>query len=204
MSENSSIDALIVAAGNSSRCTGYKPLFQWHNKFLISHIIEKSAAVCEQVVVVTGHNAELLESSVIGSVPFTIIPRVTFVHNKNYHRGMFSSLQAGCEALSGASWALYQFTDQPGLPVSFLEEFMGQISTDVDWIQPVFDGKKGHPLLLSPKMQRMICRAKPNSTLKELGHDPGVVKKLWDCTYPEIHVDIDTDEAWEAFLRQYP
>jgi molybdenum cofactor cytidylyltransferase len=204
MENTFSVDALIVAAGNSSRCSGYKPLYRWRDKYLITHIIEKSAEFCEQVIVITGHNAELLESSVTASCPFDVLSKVTFVHNRNYRQGMFSSLQAGCAALSGTSWAFYQFTDQPALPLAFFGEFMAQISDGVDWIQPVFDGKKGHPLLLSPKMQRLIIKARHHETLKEIGHNPAIIKKYWECQYPEIHIDIDTDEAWNEFLKQYP
>lgn len=195
-------DALIVAAGTSSRCSGYKPLYKWRDKYLIEHIIENAIQVCGRVVIVTGYNAELLESTLTSVLPFTVLGKIDFVHNRNYRRGMFSSLQAGCSILQGKSWALYQFTDQPSLPLSFYDEFISQITSDMDWVQPIMNEKKGHPLLLSPTMQGLIKKAKTDMSLKELGHLPGIRKKYWECRYPEIHLDIDTDEEWESFIRQ--
>lgn len=114
---------------------------------------------------------------------------------------MFSSLQAGCAALTGDSWVLYHFVDQPALPAQFFTEFVAQIDIGSDWIQPAYKGKKGHPLLLSPKTQQYIGYASHLSTLKDIGENRQINKKLWDCPYPEITQDIDTDADWERFLN---
>ena len=201
MAELKNINALIVAAGASSRCKGYKPLYRWKNKSLIEHIVRKLANVAEQLIVVTGHNAELLESTLTAACSYDVLSKITFVHNAAHRKGMFSSLQAGCSALTGDSWVLYHFVDQPALPEQFFTEFIEQIDESSDWIQPVFSGKKGHPILLSPKTQKYIGYASHLSTLKDVGENRQIVKKLWDCPYPEILQDIDTDEDWAEFLH---
>ncbi len=193
--ENVSIIGLVIAAGFSSRMGKFKPLLQYNGKSFLKNIVTKLDSVCDEVIVVTGHNGNSIETELS-----LFQNKAKIITNENYKDGMFTSLQAGLKKTSNSDWVLYHFIDQPTLPNSFYKNFIEQIDKTFDWIQPKYKGINGHPILLNRKLVDLILDAPHRSNLKETTNNSSIKKKHWNCNYSEIHDDVDTIERYNNLL----
>ncbi|MEJ2634434.1 MAG: NTP transferase domain-containing protein [Calditrichia bacterium] len=204
-------DGLIVSAGFSSRMNQFKPLRNYEGIPFLFSIILKLSGVCSNIFIVTGFRAEDVREEVgrwLGRIPddkwFTefrisretwnnLPHQLEFVFNPDYARGMFNSLQKGVNAMSRSEWILYHFVDQPHIPVQFYSQFAEQIAPAADWIQPKYEEKKGHPILMSGSILAAIREADSSASLKMVSGREDLKKKFWNCPYPEILQDFDTE-----------
>lgn len=86
---NNRIGAVILAAGYSSRMGSFKPGLHIGDKTVIARLIASFYdAGIKDIVVVSGHNREVLQSLISGF-------EVTESYNENFPEGMFTSIQAG-------------------------------------------------------------------------------------------------------------
>jgi molybdenum cofactor cytidylyltransferase len=192
------IYGIIVSAGLSGRMGKFKPLLNFEGKSFIQNIVLKLNSVCDKVIIVTGYKAELIEDNVN---QLNIYLKIKFVHNENYEKGMFRSLQAGLREAENCDWVLYHFVDQPGLPENFYTEFVKQIDDKHNWLQPEFNGRKGHPLLIKKELIQVILDAPLNSNLRSVSNDQKVIKKFWECSYAQILQDIDTPQDYARIKK---
>ena len=179
----------------------FKPLADYKGQTFINSIIHKLDKVCSRIIVVTGFRSDELKAFIIENLEETkqyeIISRLNFVYNKVFQKGMFTSLKKGISEAKNCDWILYHFVDQPGLPDKFYPDFVEQVDSRYDWIQPVYNSQKGHPVLLGKNLVRLITEAPYDANLRDISRDSVVKKKIWDCDYKEIFQDIDTDEDYE-------
>lgn len=195
---NLSICGLVLAAGFSSRMKQFKPLMKINDKSFIQTVVEKSITVCDKIIVVTGFNSELIANHIAGFSP-QLLSRIILANNSQFERGMFSSLQTGLKFCLDSDWVLYHFVDQPVLPIEFYKNFIAQIDNKYNWIQPKYNERKGHPLLLSRDTVNKVLDAPETSTLRELKINfPN--QKLWNCKYNEIFYDFDTPQNLEEYI----
>jgi molybdenum cofactor cytidylyltransferase len=195
------LNSLLIAAGLSSRMGEFKPLLLYKNNPLIITIINKIAKFSNKVFVVTGYKEKELISEVRKDLPNSETKnKIIFVSNPDFEKGMFSSLQAGLEAARECDWLLYHFVDQPFLPEIFYSEFCSQIDEKYDWIQPAFNGRKGHPVLIRNSLFKEILGTDKTSSLKELICSKNIIKKIWSSKYKEILNDLDTPEDYKKLL----
>ncbi len=200
------IKALILSAGFSGRMKTFKPLLVFQNHSFLYHIVGKASLVCQELVVVTGFQDRLLQTSLLDELrkEDALLESVSlrFVFNKHYARGMFSSLQAGLSEIGKTEWILYHFVDQPGLPPSFYEQFVAEIDDRYNWIQPLYKGRKGHPLLLGKPLFKWLLKQPVDSNLHQLSREGGINKKWWECPFPRIFQDIDTPRDFKTALDE--
>ena len=196
------LNSLLIAAGFSSRMGRFKPLLLYKNEPIIISILKKLKTISDKIVIVTGFKERELILSVKKYFPNSeLSEKIVFISNPNFEKGMFTSLQKGLEEVKNCDWLLYHFVDQPNLPQSFYLEFISKIDERSDWIQPAFEEKKGHPILIRRSLFNCIIEANENSSLKELVNNRKVNKKIWDCNYIEILGDIDTPEDYNVLIR---
>lgn len=205
-----SIDALIISAGYSSRMNSFKPLMKFQGIPFLFSIILKISNVCQKIFIITGYRDEDLREEITkyllkepekfwldnANIPTedwnTLSQKISFHKNPSYHKGMFSSLQCGLN-FTEAPWILYHFVDQPHIPKFFYEQFVAQISSDYDWIQPRYRSRSAHPILLNRKVIKSILNSDSFTTLKDLTKKQKFRKKLWDCNFPEVIEDFNTE-----------
>lgn len=132
--------AVLTAAGQSSRMGRPKALLEWRGLPLIAHQVKALSALGE-VIVVIGHEAHILR-------PFIPVqPNVRVIENLEYASGRTSSLKAGFKAISGNPRALVVVAvDQPLTP-AVLNKLMAEKLPASAVAVPVFQGKRGHPVL---------------------------------------------------------
>lgn len=189
------LNGLLIAAGLSGRMGEFKPLMQYNREPFVTGIVKKLLDVCDRVVVVTGHQSEKVES--VCRLQFA--ERITFVYNPHYAEGMFTSLKAGIGRLKNSDWVLYHFVDQPFFTDEFYKRMILQANDEFDWVQPVHDGKEGHPVMFNKKVVELISKSSLDSHLRGIRNLAIVRKNYWNCNYPEVLIDFDTKEDIEKF-----
>jgi molybdenum cofactor cytidylyltransferase len=190
------IPGLLLCAGLSGRM-GTSKAMMVHNglPFAVS-IIKKLLLVCKDVIIVVGHESAKVEAGIKNYLKEAEISRVKFILNANYKDGMFSSIQCGLKYVSNTNWILYHFVDQPLIPDLFYLEFVHQLSGDINWIQPRYSGKPGHPILFNDDVSSFISAMDKDSSLRNLKNDKRITRQIWNCKYPEVLQDIDTIEEF--------
>ncbi len=185
-----SIAGIILAAGLSSRMKDFKPLLKYNGKSFLQNIITKLSNVCDKVVVVTGHNASMIEKEI--SLINSTIDIIT-VFNENYKEGMFASLQTGLKSLNNYEWALYHFVDQPTIQQNVYNEIVLKLHRQYHWIQPTNSNRKGHPILLGTTAIKLILSADPKSNLKHISQSDSIRKK---------YIDVEDNSIFFVFVTQ--
>lgn len=132
------------------------------------------------------------------------IVEVQIAINPDPERGMLSSILAGLEILGGGpalaaagETLLISPADLPAIrPATIrqlLEAFQG---SDKSLAVPVFEGKRGHPLVLKPTRIPELDHLDPAIGLKQiLGQEEDVLRVEVDD--PGIYQDVDTPEDYE-------
>ena len=143
------VSALLLAAGMSRRMgDSNKLLMEAGGRPLAARAVSALAASrAEEILVVTGAEAEQVEAALAASGP----PGLRFVRNPAYAEGMGASLRAGMAALSAeADAVVIALADMPGMQAS-------QVDRLIDAYDPEAgraicrttgpDGTPGHPVL---------------------------------------------------------
>src|SRR5438445_1991225 len=135
--------AIILAAGRSKRMGAFKPLLPFGDKTVIRSCLDNlRAAGVEEIVIVVGHRAEDLRSHLETA-------GVTFVTNPNPDSEMSISIALGIAGLSANSRAvLITPADHPAVPPQTIRELIEKWRGGAKLIQPEFEGKGGHPVLI--------------------------------------------------------
>jgi len=177
-----STPAVVLAAGHSRRLGRPKALVAVNGKELVWWVHERLvSAGCTPVVVV---NAEI-ESDVA-----RLLPGAHLVVNPNPDAGRTGSLQLGIEALEMMMEAKLERlvmapVDRPGWNSEVLQTLLEEREDSA----PSFDGRKGHPVVLSSSAIEVVRKAESHYPLRDLVvFNPVAVKAPW------LHLNIDTED----------
>jgi len=195
------VGAVLLAAGAGSRLGGRpKALLELGGVPLIRRqLIALSGAGVDEVVVVLGHHAELIEP-VVQAFP------VTVAHNPQPDDGQVSSQRLGLQALTGKLDAvLVALADQPLIHAQDLTALIGAYKkrpAGTGFVYPQVDGQPGNPVIFSAEVREQI-----------LAGDAQLGGRQWRSAHPEAahafvtdnrryRVDVDTDEDLARFERE--
>jgi molybdenum cofactor cytidylyltransferase len=189
---------IIPAAGFSSRAGIFKPELPFGKKKLLDRVIEPMTVVCTSVFVVGGHNFSRVKAIA------DKYPTVRTIFNKNYHKGMFSSVQAGVREILPLQCDAFFIIpgDYPFISVEVyntLKQAMASATPENDIFIPVFQGRKGHPVLFRKETAEEIKREPMDSMLKSIAG--GNRCMLVDVDNDGILKDVDTMEDYENLLQ---
>ena len=137
--------AILLAAGQSTRMGGLKGLLTWGEKTLFEHqLITLLHSPIDDIVVVVGYQAEQF-IKIAQHYPVRII------YNKNYLLGKCSSIISGLHAIQKRSeMILISTIDQP-TETKIIQQLILSL-LDYPIAIPILHGKRGHPILFSPKV----------------------------------------------------
>ncbi len=190
--------AIILGAGESKRMGKPKLLLPFGDKTIIEHIVDNiEQSKADKILVVLGsHREEIL--SKIGD------RRVETVTNYRYREGMLSSIQTGFEALpQDASAALVCLGDQPFISFSVFDDLIEAYGrTKKGIVLPVYEKRRGHPILIDMKHRQEILGLSPEIGLRALVHNhPEDVQEV-AVDIPQILKDIDYPEDYQSQLAK--
>lgn len=150
------VTAIVLAAGLSERMGRNKLLLEYSGKTVIEMTIGNiMEGGIDEVVVVTGHEADQLRSALN-------IPGVRFVHNVDYRRGMTSSIQCGIREVKGSGLmiCLGDMFLVNGNEYALLKQAYEQnVSAKPALIcLPRYQGAKGNPVIFAPYYKQVILQ----------------------------------------------
>ena len=189
---------VVLAAGVSSRLQRPKQLLQYEGKSLLQHAVETAnGSVAKNVVVVTGANAEIIETELQGK-------DCRIIYNEEWEEGMASSIRKGIEETKRlfpeTDGILIMACDQPYVTVSLLNELI-QVQNESG--KPVaasaYGGTLGIPVLFHKNMFAHLLK---------LTGDTGAKKLITDfrddvaiVPFEKGITDIDTMKDYEELLN---
>ncbi len=149
------ISAILLAAGESRRMDGdFKPLLKWGTRTVIGACIDNlKRSRVDEIIVVLGFRESEIRSRLAGA-------GVQFAINRDYSKGMLSSLKTGLPLVSPrCDGVLIALVDQPmvgpeainPLVISF-GDYEKRISV------PTYEGKHGHPIIISRELEDEIMK----------------------------------------------
>ena len=212
--------AVILAAGYSSRMKAFKPLLDVGRMTAAERLIKAvGAAGIEKIAVVTGYNRERL-GFIFGSgenpeaVHNSAQQDIIEVYNGNFPEGMFSSIRAGLAAAAErwpeAEGIFLMPVDCPLISSEVLIRLMqsarrssagsGMQSAGLFHV-PVFEGKKGHPLLIPSSYTEEICEHDGTGGLKAITdkHRDRMIRV--PVEEEGCLLDMDTPEGYDEIKR---
>jgi molybdenum cofactor cytidylyltransferase len=190
------IAAIILAAGASTRMTGYKQLLRYKNTSLLKLLYNQLQELSlYSITCVTGalHKEliDLLEAK-----------NVTFVQNKEYEKGMLSSIQVGLKKVlehSQPDAILICLSDQPLIPLSHYKQLTtSEKHTKKHIISSSYNETFGPPVLIkSVHFEELL-------SLQGKSAKPFIEAHKKDAeliTCEEAGTDIDTDKDYEQLIE---
>ena len=187
------ITAIVLAAGKSSRMGFNKLLLRFDGKTVIEHILDR--LVHYDTIVVTGHRPEEIE-------PFIKSYPAKTVHNPDYELGMTTSFQAGLRAIDKDVNAVFMvLSDTFGFNPKLLDAMELKMASTVDLIvSPIYDGKRGHPVLIAYELFQEFLNLGGDETMRDVimrheGEHSYVPGDIW------TRIDLDTSEDYEILKK---
>jgi molybdenum cofactor cytidylyltransferase len=194
------IAGLVVAAGMSSRMKDFKPLLTLGGKSFIEHIVDNlRAGGVQEIVIVTGNRAKELENH-LGN------KNIHFILNEFFKTTpMYQSVKLGLEFLKNRC---DEFFFLPGdipifKPRSLIEMKNTMEKNQCLFIQPMYAGKHGHPVLFSSAcMPKFLAYDGANGLKGAMGSLTG--NKI-ELALPDkgILMDADTQEDYKELLDYF-
>jgi molybdenum cofactor cytidylyltransferase len=192
------IAAVVPAAGESRRMGTPKQLLPFGGTTVLGHVVDQLlASAVDEVCVVVGHEADRVADS-LSARP------VRIVVNPDCRAGMLWSIRSGLGAVADSSAAvLIALGDQPGITPELVDRMLQSFRTCGKGILvPVYDGKRGHPLLVSMRYRDEILARHDDVGLRGLleAH-PDDVLELGVST-PAVLQDLDDPEDYQRELAR--
>jgi len=197
--DNRNVAAIILAAGRSTRMGGpNKLLAELEGKKLVRIATEQAlASKASEVIVVTGHQAELVEQALAGL-------KVKFVRNPDFAGGLASSVKAGIAAVpANADGAIVCLGDMPLIDANLIDRLIGSFAPDRGnlIVVPVADGRRGNPVLWSRRFFAELMTLDGDIGARHLIAKHGEAVAEVPVEGNGAFLDIDTPQALEAARR---
>lgn len=199
-----SIDAVILAAGESTRMGSPKALLKIKDKTFLEHIIQTvHNAGIKQKIVIIGHEPETILQS-IDCEKIQSDFRAKFLINEDYKRGQLSSIQTAIKSLPKSAEAIMVFpVDRPLISSKLLNHLvLAFYKTKAPVVLPIHNRQRGHPVIFSAKVFAELLRAPYDVGARAVvwAHHNEVVEVETDEN--GVLVNIDTQEIFNEFISQ--
>ena len=193
------ICAIVLAAGCSSRMGVQKLLLPFGQTTVISHIVRQvTSSMVEKTYVVVGHQARDVTRELAGST-------VSIIYNQEYISGMLSSFRAGLRHISQqCSGILAVLGDQPTITSAIIDEMiLASRATEKKIVVPVYNGRRGHPVIISTDYRDEILTNYDAVGLR------GVLQEHKDDVFemivsnPAVLADMDCPADYQRRIDEY-
>ncbi|MBC7960472.1 MAG: nucleotidyltransferase family protein [Vallitaleaceae bacterium] len=191
------MDAILLAAGYSSRTQTNKMALEIGSKSVISHLIETFYPTCENIIVVGGHYYDATAALV------KQYSKVKLVRNDQYELGMFTSIKVGVKEVQGDFFITPG--DYPLVTKKTIEQMRAhfeqskQAGTEI--LIPTYLAQRGHPILLSSRLKEPLILESQDSSLR-IFKDRYQVEEL-EVEDSGILLDIDSMEDYKDLVKLY-
>ena len=192
----SSVAAVILAAGVSSRMGTFKPLLQIDGKTMVERVVDSMLmAGANPVVVVTGYRNELVERQLSGR-------RVVFVHNVRYvETQMLDSLLLGLAAVPNTARRI--LVAPADVPLVKEETIRALLNVAGRFVRPTCGGKGGHPIVIDHTLLPSLRQYRGDGGLRGAIAASGISPV--DVAVDDVGVTLDSDtrDAYDRLLKYH-
>jgi molybdenum cofactor cytidylyltransferase len=185
------IEGVILAAGLSTRAGCFKMEWRLGDRTLIEWAVAGMSPAVDRIVVVGGFQVERLRPLLEGA------PNVEVVYNERYVDGMFSSVKTGLRHVRASRFFLLP-GDHPLVGAGVYQAMLGSTG---DVVIPVFQGRKGHPVLMSARLIDPILQAQDSATLRDVIQRFGY--ETVEIADEGIVLDVDDPDSYQTVRRTY-
>ncbi len=193
------ISAIILAAGYSRRMGTLKPTLKLGDTTVLEHAIRLFRDLgIKDVIVVTGHEAGQI-------IPVVHDCGARAILNRQFERGMFSSVQSGVKAVKTASHAFFVLpVDIPLVRPQTIEDLLKAYHIGKGKIVfPVFLGKRGHPPLVDACYRNEILSYSGEGGLRAIFRNHEEESINIEVADEMILSDLDTPADYIAFVSRF-
>ena len=188
------IAAIVLAAGQSSRMGDDNKLFlKVGERSMIQQVVANLAkSAVDRVIVVTGHERERVRSELKSQ-------SVTFVHNREFAKGLSTSLRAALAQIPKKfNAALICLGDMPFVDSSHINALIEAFDplAERSICVPTFQGKRGNPVLWDSRYFQEMMEVQGDVGAKHIigEYEDSVVEVEMDGM--GVLTDLDTPEAY--------
>jgi molybdenum cofactor cytidylyltransferase len=188
------IVAIVLAAGESKRMGMPKMLLDFGGKTMIERVIDNvQSPEIDEIIVVLGAYGEKIKEKLQGS-------SLIYSYNKSYTNGMLSSVICGVRSVPEDTDAILVFQgDQPYITQSVISEVIATFGkTGKGIVIPLYNGKRGHPLLIGSKYFGEIEGLDSSEGLRALARIHADDLCTVETDEPGILRDFDTIEEYNS------
>ena len=193
----SCLAAIILAAGFSSRMEPFKPLLPAGSETITDRIITTFLRKGIEVYLVVGWRQDELKAGIKNY-------DITFVENRDYAKGMFTSVQAGLRALQANHKAFFIMPVDIPLVRPFTIKQLSEASENQPdkIIYPVFRKMRGHPTLIPVKLVPFILKWEKEGGLKAFLDTHEAMASEVPVPDSNILFDVDTPEDYRLLKER--
>jgi len=159
MIKEKEFSVIILSAGKSERMGTPKPALKFdESQTFIEHIsFEYQQFGCKEIIIVLNKENHTFLKNINIKLPSNC--KIAINSHPEWHR--FYSLKTGVKSLKEINYVFVHNVDNPFVNQDVLNELLNH-SDKADYIVPEFEGKGGHPVLLSPKIILEITQTNKN------------------------------------------
>ena len=190
------VSAIVLAAGSSRRMGADKLSLPWGDGTVLDAALRpflELPGIDEVVVVVRG-----------GAAPVFACGRAIVLVNEETDEGMGSSLRVGVGGADAQADAyVLALGDMPELGADLIaQELAAWRSSGKGILVPVFEGRRGHPVVMSGKYRKDLLASSGDVGARRL-----VAENEWDTVFfevsdPAVVTDVDTHEGYQALAAR--
>ncbi len=189
--------ALILAAGNSARMGKPKFMlkFDENHTFLEKIIKGYQNFGCIEIIVVLNPSGD----EILKQYKSKIVENEHIIINPNPERERFFSIKTGLKAFRNPENVFIHPVDNPFVNKNVLE-LLFQKSGNSDYQVPEYQGKGGHPILISKNVIERIC----NSTETDINSKiflKQFIQLRVNVDAPEILININNLDDYKSFFK---
>jgi CTP:molybdopterin cytidylyltransferase MocA len=199
MTNDSKICAIILAAGYSSRMKRFKPLMRLGDMAILERGIQLFRTVgVEDIRVVVGYRCD--------DIIKTLKPLgIRWLFNRQYQNGMFSSVVTGIKSLEPNKEAFFILpADIPLVSRQTVFDLLAaHLSGRGRILHPCFQGKRGHPPLISTAYAHAIIRWNGKGGLRSFLEKYASDAVNIEVADEGILLDLDTPADYRNLINRY-
>lgn len=187
------IEAVVLAAGLSTRSQVYKMSLPLKKKTVIEACVDGMYNKVDKITVVGGYNFHIIKDLLKD------YKKVNLIYNEKYEDGMFSSVKLGINSINTNRFFLipgdYVLVDDK-VYASLL-----QYKNKKSIVIPTYEGKKGHPVYFTDIHVKEMVNNDEFNNLRQIINCIGF--ETLDIKDDGILYDIDTFQDYEIIKEKY-
>lgn len=194
---NDEIGVLILAGGKSERMLFPKPFLLYEGKTFLRKIIDeyRSAGINNIFLVLNKDFCSGRWEKYVNQIK----PFVTIVQNADPELGRTHSLKIGIEKMLSFNFCFIQNIDNPTISEKLIGDMI-QFRSNKDYVSPVYNGKSGHPVLVSKKIVQHLNRLRDeNFNLRNIL--AGYSRQTVEVNSSDILANVNTVEDYKRLSK---